>query len=148
MSFASLLFGDGFAPAAAISDSGLSNWIGEQLSVVAAAPLAVILLCLVALIVLLTETTSNTATATTFLPVIAALALEIGQPPLILIIPVTLTASCAFMFLVASPPNAIVFGSGQVNIANMVRAGFRINLFGVGVLTLLALYLVPRTLSV
>jgi sodium-dependent dicarboxylate transporter 2/3/5 len=143
-----LLFGGGFALAAGISDSGLSNWIGAQLSVVAAAPLVVILLCLVALIVFLTEITSNTATTTTFLPVIAALALEIGQPPLMLIIPATLAASCAFMFPVATPPNAIVFGSGQVNIANMVRAGFWINLIGVGVLTLLALYLVPRILSV
>jgi len=143
-----LLFGGGFALAAGISDSGLSNWIGAQLSVVAAAPLVVILLCLVALIVFLTEITSNTATTTTFLPVIAALALEIGQPPLMLIIPATLAASCAFMFPVATPPNAIVFGSGQVNIANMVRAGFWINLLGVGVLTLLALYLVPRILPV
>ena len=81
-----------------ISDSGLSNWIGAQLSVVAAAPLVVILLCLVALIVFLTEITSNTATTTTFLPVIAALALEMSQPPLMLIIPATLAASCAFMF--------------------------------------------------
>ncbi|MEC8132881.1 MAG: DASS family sodium-coupled anion symporter [Pseudomonadota bacterium] len=143
-----LLFGGGFALAAGISDSGLSNWIGAQLAVLAAAPVVVILLCLVALIVFLTEITSNTATTTTFLPVIAALALEIGQPPLMLIIPATLAASCAFMFPVATPPNAIVFGSGQVNIANMVRAGFWINLLGVGVLTMLALYLVPRILSV
>jgi sodium-dependent dicarboxylate transporter 2/3/5 len=143
-----LLFGGGFALAAGISHSELSNWIGAQLSVVAAAPLVVILLCLVALIVFLTEITSNTATTTTFLPVIAALALEIGQPPLMLVIPATLAASCAFMFPVATPPNAIVFGSGQVNIANMVRAGFWINLLGVGMLTLLALYLVPRLLPV
>jgi sodium-dependent dicarboxylate transporter 2/3/5 len=143
-----LLFGGGFALAAGISHSELSNWIGAQLSVVAAAPLVVILLCLAALIVFLTEITSNTATTTTFLPVIAALALEIGQPPLMLVIPATLAASCAFMFPVATPPNAIVFGSGQVNIANMVRAGFWINLLGVGMLTLLALYLVPRLLPV
>lgn len=135
-----VLFGGGFALAAGISDSGLSTWIGKNLSVVGTASVIIIVLSIVAVIVFLTEITSNTATTTTFLPVIAALALEIGQAPLVLILPATLAASCAFMFPVATPPNAIVFGSGQVRIVDMMRAGLWLNVLGMGVLTLFAIY--------
>ncbi len=138
-----VLFGGGFALAAGISDSGLSTWIGKNLSVVGTASVIIIVLSIVAVIVFLTEITSNTATTTTFLPVIAALALEIGQAPLVLILPATLAASCAFMFPVATPPNAIVFGSGQVRIVDMMRAGLWLNVLGMGVLTLFAIYALP-----
>lgn len=142
-----LLFGGGFALAAGITSTGLSSWIGVQLAPLGMASLVVLLLFVCGVIIFLTEITSNTATATTFLPVVAALALEIGQPPLGLIIPATLAASLAFMFPVATPPNAIVFGSGQVQIRQMVRAGFVLNILSIGVITFFALYVLPLVLS-
>ncbi|MGC6471785.1 MAG: SLC13 family permease [Parvibaculales bacterium] len=142
-----LLFGGGFALAAGISGSGLSGWIGSRLAPIGVAPVFVILLCIAAVIIFLTEITSNTATTTTFLPVVAALALEIGQPSLQLVIPAALAASFAFMFPVATPPNAIVFGSGKVKIGHMLRAGLVLNLLSIVVLTLFALYFLPLMLD-
>jgi sodium-dependent dicarboxylate transporter 2/3/5 len=95
------------------------------------------------LVVFLTELTSNLATTATFLPVIAAIAAQSGIEPLILCVPVTLAASCAFMLPVATPPNAIVFSSGVLTIPEMVRAGFVMNLVALVVLTLLATLAVP-----
>lgn len=142
-----LLFGGGFALAGGISGSGVSGWIGAQLAPIGVAPVFIILLCVVAVIVFLTEITSNVATTTTFLPVVAALALEIGQPSLQLVIPAALAASFAFMFPVATPPNAIVFGSGKVTIRNMLRAGLGLNLVSIVVLTLFGLYVLPLMLD-
>jgi sodium-dependent dicarboxylate transporter 2/3/5 len=90
-------------------------------------PLLVVVLCVVAVIVFLTELTSNAATIATFLPVIAAMAIGIGENPLLLAIPATIGASCAFMLPVATPPNAVVFGSGRVTIPQMARAGLWMN---------------------
>jgi len=95
------------------------------------------------MVIFLTELTSNLATTATFLPVMAALAVETGINPLILVIPVTLAASFAFMLPVATPPNAIVFSTGRVSIRKMMRAGFVLNIIGVVVLTFAALNLVP-----
>jgi sodium-dependent dicarboxylate transporter 2/3/5 len=92
-------------------------------------------------IVLLTELTSNTATAATFLPVIASLAVGLGRDPLLLLVPATLAASCAFMMPVATPPNAIVYGSGKVTVPQMVRAGIWLNLVFVVLLTAVAVLL-------
>ena len=105
------------------------------------------LLLAAAVLILLTEITSNTATTTTFLPVVAALALELGTPALQLIVPVTLAASFAFMFPVATPPNAIIFGTGRISMQQMIRAGLVLNIIGAFVLALFALYILPRVMD-
>ena len=93
------------------------------------------------LVIFLTELTSNTATTATFLPIIGAAAEGLGIEPLLLLIPMTLAASCAFMMPVATPPNAIVFGSGEITIAQMCKAGLWLNLVGLG-LVMLVVYAV------
>jgi sodium-dependent dicarboxylate transporter 2/3/5 len=95
------------------------------------------------LIIFLTELTSNIATTATFLPVVGAVALEAGLNPIVLTVPVTLAASCAFMLPVATPPNAIVFGSGLLTIPKMVRAGLALNLIGVVLVSIVAVYVAP-----
>ena len=142
-----LLFGGGFALAAGITASGLSAWIGSQLAPLGVLPLLVMLLAVAGVIIFLTEITSNTATTTTFLPVVAALAMQLGQPPLQLIIPVALAASFAFMFPVATPPNAIIFGTGRISMRQMIRAGLVLNILGAIVLALFAYYFLPVTLE-
>jgi sodium-dependent dicarboxylate transporter 2/3/5 len=123
-----LLFGGGFALAAGFAQTGLSNWLGSQLaSWVQGMHIGLVILAVVLLMTFLTEVTSNTATATVLLPVIAGLAVEMGIAPEILMLPATLAASCAFMLPVATPPNAIVYGSGLVTLPQMARAGLWIN---------------------
>lgn len=118
-----LLFGGGFALVAGFAKTGLDQWIGQQLAVVATLPLLLVILCLCLGVTFLTELTSNTATTTMILPIIAAVALAAHHQPLLLMIPATLSASFAFMLPVATPPNAIVFSSGWVTIPQMSRAG-------------------------
>ncbi len=138
-----LLFGGGLSLAKAINETGLALWIGEALLGLGALPVAVLILGIVGLVIFLTELTSNTATTIAFLPVIASVAQVSGLDLLQLAIPAALAASCAFMLPVATPPNAIVFGAGHVTIPDMVRAGFVLNLAGMGVITIAALVLVP-----
>jgi len=133
-----ILFGGGLSLAAAVESSGLTGWIGSQVTALAGLPSLVLTGLVIATIVLLTEITSNTATTSAFLPVLAGVALGIGVDPLMLLIPATLAASCAFMMPVATPPNAIVFGSGHVTMRQMIRAGLWLNLLGVVLITLLA----------
>ena len=104
----------------------------------------ILLVCL--MLTFLTELTSNTATTATFLPVVGAIALESGIDPIILTVPIALAASCAFMLPVATPPNAIVFGSGLLTIPKMARAGAVLNLVGIVVVSFAALVLAPRFL--
>ena len=138
-----ILFGGGLALAAQVSGSGLAVWLGESLLPVANLGPLVLIVAAAGLVVFLTELTSNLATTATFLPVIAAIAAQSGIEPLVLCVPVTLAASCAFMLPVATPPNAIVFSSGVLTIPEMVRAGFFMNLVALVVLTLLATLAVP-----
>ena len=138
-----ILFGGGLSLASAISSSGLALWIGELLAPLGVLNLALLVVAATALVIFLTELTSNLATTATFLPVIAAIAVETGQDPLIFVIPVTLAASCAFMLPVATPPNAIVFSSGHVSIPQMARAGLFLNLISVAVLSIVSLTLAP-----
>ncbi|RST88335.1 DASS family sodium-coupled anion symporter [Aquibium carbonis] len=134
-----ILFGGGLSLASAVSATGLDRWIGDHLGMVAGnLPLIATIAISALVILLLTEFTSNTATAATFLPLLAALAISLGENPLILTVPAALAASMAFMLPVATPPNAIVFGSGHVTIAQMVRAGIWHNLAGLVVLVVLA----------
>ena len=126
-----LLFGGGIALSAGFKSSGLTTWLGGELEFLVAlpAPLMVGGLCLA--VTFLTEITSNTATTALILPVLAALATSTGTDPLLLMLPATLAASCAFMLPVATAPNAIVVGSGAVDGAVMARAGLWLNLVGV-----------------
>jgi len=132
-----LLFGGGFALAEGFQTSGLAELIGSRFGVLGdlPPPLMVALICLA--LTFLTEVTSNTATTQMILPILASLAVDMQVSPLLLMIPATLSASCAFMMPIATPPNAIVFGSGRVRIAEMARTGLVINLLGVLVVTTL-----------
>ena len=132
-----LLFGGGFALASGFQASGLSNEIGNALmGLKGIHPIALILI-VCCTITCLTEVTSNTATTTLILPILAEASDALGIDPLLLMIPATLSASCAFMMPVASPTQAIVFGSGYVPIRQMVRAGIWFNLLGIALVTLL-----------
>lgn len=142
-----ILFGGGLALAAQVSSSGLAVWLGESLLPVAGLGTLVLVAAAAGLVVFLTELTSNLATAATFLPVVAAIAAQSGIEPLVLCVPVTLAASCAFMLPVATPPNAIVFSSGALTIPQMIRAGILMNLIAMMILTLLAVILVPTVFS-
>ncbi|WP_313305693.1 SLC13 family permease [Stutzerimonas balearica] len=132
-----LLFGGGLSLAGVIGASGLAEWIAQSLGGLDMLPL-ILMIGLVALVItFLTEITSNTATAAAFLPLLGALAVAQGLPPQMLAIPAAIAASCAFMMPVATPPNAIVFGTGEMRIQSMIKAGFALNLFGVLFVTLL-----------
>jgi sodium-dependent dicarboxylate transporter 2/3/5 len=133
-----VLFGGGLALAGGVRDSGLAMWIGSQFQTMAGAPLLLVLLVLCVVMIFLTEVTSNTAVSTLFMPVLAAMAVSMGQDPVLFMLPAVLCASCAFMLPVATPPNAIVFGSGHIRIPQMARAGFALNLMGVVLVTGLA----------
>lgn len=138
-----LLFGGGLSLAAAVQSSGLAVWIGNELAAVAVFDLIVTILILVTIVVFLTELTSNTATTATLLPIMGALAVASGLDPMILFVPLAISASCAFMLPVATGPNAVVFSSGEVTIPQMASAGFRLNLFAIFVVTGLSYVLVP-----
>ena len=120
-----LLFGGGLSLAAAVDGSGLAAWIGGRLGGAAALPPVLVVGVVVVVVVALTELTSNTATAAAFLPVLAAF--PFAGDPLVLLVAVTFAASCAFALPVATPPNAIVFGSGRVAMGQMMRAGLVLN---------------------
>ncbi len=125
-----LLFGGGFALAAAFDHGGLSTWMGERLDAAGALPPIVMVAVLCVALTFLTELTSNTATTEMILPVLAGLAVAIGVDPLLVMVPVTVSCSCAFMMPVATPPNALVFASGRLRVADMARVGFVLNLIG------------------
>ena len=133
-----LLFGGGLSLAGAIKATGVDAWIGQHVAAMGGAPTLLIVVLVIALVIFLTELTSNTATAATFLPILAGVAMGMDISPLLLVVPAAMAASFAFMMPVATPPNAIVFGSGHVTIGQMVRAGFVLNLLGVGVITVAA----------
>jgi solute carrier family 13 (sodium-dependent dicarboxylate transporter), member 2/3/5 len=141
-----ILFGGGLTLASAVSKTGLAEWLGMSLQAVGDLPLWVVVVAAAAMIIFLTELTSNTATTATFLPVVGAIALEAGFNPIILTVPVTLAASCAFMLPVATPPNAIVFGSGMLTIPKMARAGLALNLIGIALVAVVAMTFAPRFL--
>lgn len=142
-----ILFGGGLSLAGAITRSGLADWIGAALGGIGALPLLLIMIIVTLVIIFITELTSNTASAAAFLPVVASLAGELGQDPLLLAIPAALGASCAFMLPVATPPNAVVFGSKMVRIPQMARAGLVLNLLFSLAIPLLAFLLVTRIFS-
>lgn len=142
-----ILFGGGLSLAAAIADSGLAQWLGQSLSPLSNYGVMMLVISATALVIFLTELTSNVATTATFLPVIGAIAVQSGIPPMVLCVPITLAASCAFMLPVATPPNAIVYASGMLTIPQMARAGFYLNICGMFLLTLVAMFWAPVIFS-
>lgn len=126
-----LLFGGGFALASGFSESGLSEWFGEQLSWTSQHHPLIVVLSITLLMSFLTELTSNTATTEMILPILAGLAVSIQINPLLFMLPATLAASLAFMLPVATPPNAIIFGTQMIEIKDMIRTGFLINIIAV-----------------
>jgi sodium-dependent dicarboxylate transporter 2/3/5 len=142
-----LLFGGGLAMAGVISSSGLAEWIAGTLSVAGTLPTLLLIVLVAGVIIFLTEVTSNTATAAAFLPLLGALAESQGVSPVLLTVPAAIAASCAFMMPVATPPNAIVFSSGHMRIADMIRAGLALNLMGIAVVTLLCYGLIALVFS-
>ena len=143
-----LLFGGGLSLAAAIRVNGVGEYIGHQLGILSGIPVMLLVMAVIALVIFLTELTSNTATTATFIPILTALAPVFDLHPFMLIVPAAIAASCAFMLPVATPPNAIVFGSGHVTIQQMIRAGFWLNLAGVVLITLLVYTVMMRMLGV
>lgn len=143
-----LLFGGGLALSAQFTSTGLSVWIGEQAAGLNVLPIILIVAAVTALVIFLTELTSNTATAAAFLPIIGGVAVGMGVDVMALVIPVALAATCAFMLPVATPPNAIAFGSGYITMGQMVRAGVWLNVIAVVLITLLALTLGPLVLGI
>ncbi len=137
-----ILFGGGLSLAAGFKTTKLADWIGSQISLLGNAPIFLIILSVTTLIIFLTELTSNTATTAMAIPIIAAVAIGLHQNPLLLIIPATIAASCAFMLPVATPPNAIVFASGYVSIPKMARAGLGLNILGIILITALTYLLI------
>ena len=135
-----ILFGGGFALARGFVDSGLSVWFGEQLSGLAGTHPMVLTSVIVTMMSFLTELTSNIASTEMILPILAGMAVSIQINPLLLMIPATLAASLAFMLPVATPPNAIIFGTGRIAIKDMVKTGFLLNIVGVIVTTLVTYF--------
>lgn len=131
-----ILFGGGFALAEAFQVSGASQYLGQQLAGLEGAPPILILFAICATVCFLSELASNTALAQVTLPVLGSMAAVTGIHPLFLMVPATLAASCGFMLPVATPPNAIVFGTRRVRTSEMVRAGFAIDWIGIVVVTL------------
>ncbi|GAA9597309.1 SLC13 family permease [Helicobacter pylori] len=141
-----LLFGGGLALSAQFSKTGLSLWIGHLVSSFSHLPILFIIFMVTLMVIFLTEITSNTATAAAFLPVIGGVAMGMGyenHQSLLLTIPVALSATCAFMLPVATPPNAIAYGSGYVKITDMIKAGLWLNLVGVVLISAFSYFLVP-----
>lgn len=126
-----LIFGGGLAIASAFNTTGLATAIGESMKSLDALSIWIFVLLTCALIVALTEVTSNTASAATFLPILGAIAVGLGHDPRLLMVPIALGASMAFMMPVATPPNAIVFSYEDLRISDMVRAGIWLNLIAV-----------------
>ncbi len=143
-----LLFGGGFALAKGFQTTGLSAFVGEQFEGLAGTAPAVMVAAVSATLTFLTELTSNTATTEMVLPILASAGTSMGVHPLMLMIPATISASCAFMLPVATPPNAIIFGSGRITVADMAKVGIVINLIGVAVITTVFLLLGTAVFSI
>jgi sodium-dependent dicarboxylate transporter 2/3/5 len=138
-----ILFGGGLALADAISRSGLAAWIGGAASSLAFLPTFLFLLGIFVVIVILGELASNTAVAAIFLPVAGATAIELGIDPIALTLPIAFAATLGFMLPVATPPNAIVFGTGAIKVRDMLKAGAILDIVGILVVAVLVTFIAP-----
>lgn len=139
-----LLFGGGMALAKGFETSGLASWIGNQMTSLAGISTILLIMLLIAAVNFLTEITSNLATTAMLLPVLAPMALTIDIHPFILMVGAAVAASCAFMLPVATPPNAVVFGSGYLRIPDMVSKGIIMNIISILILTLFVYFVLPE----
>jgi sodium-dependent dicarboxylate transporter 2/3/5 len=138
-----LFFGGSLSLSAALTETGVTRWLSQELAVLHDVPIWVLAVIIVAAVVATSEMMSNSATVATFLPIVAGLCGGLGINPLLLMIPATFAASCAFMMPGASPPNAIAFATGYLKVPEMIRAGLALNLIAAIVVLLAAFYFVP-----
>ena len=138
-----LLFGGGMALAAGFKESGLALWIGSQMTLLDGVSLFLLVFILITCVNFLTEITSNLATTAMLLPILYPMAETISVHPFVLMVAATVAASCAFMLPVATPPNAVVFGSGYLRIPDMIKTGIWMNILSIILLTLFVYFLLP-----
>lgn len=138
-----ILFGGGLALAEGFKETGLAEWIGQKFTLIDGVGFFVLLLIIIASVNFLTEVTSNVATASMLLPILASVAIKLDLHPFGLMVGATLAASCAFMLPVATPPNAVVFGSGYLQMKDMVKAGLWLNILSIVLVTLMVYFILP-----
>ena len=138
-----LLLGSGMSFAKAVDSSGLSIWVGNQISVFGTMNLFLLIILLVTVVNFLTEIASNMATIAMMLPILAPICLEFDLHPFVLMVAASVSASCAFMLPVATPPNAVVFGSGYLKMPDMVKKGFLLNVTSIIIITIMVYFLLP-----
>jgi solute carrier family 13 (sodium-dependent dicarboxylate transporter), member 2/3/5 len=143
-----LLFGGGLSLAAALDANGVAAYLGSQAEGLAGLPTVVVVFAVATVVVWMTELTSNTATTATLAPIMAGIAVGIGIDPILLVVPVALAASAAFMMPVATPPNAIVFGSGRIEMPDMIRAGIWMNLVSMVLVTVTVMVMAPLVFGI
>lgn len=131
-----LLFGGGLALSKQFEETGFASWLGDQVANLDVLPTVLFVAAAVVIVLFMTELTSNTAMASIFVPILGAVAVGLGMDVMLLVVPAALAATCAFMLPVATPPNAIVFGSGHVTIGQMVKGGIWLNLIAIVLVTL------------
>jgi solute carrier family 13 (sodium-dependent dicarboxylate transporter), member 2/3/5 len=138
-----LLLGSGMSFAKAVDSSGLSIWVGNQISAFGTMNLFLLLILLVTVVNFLTEIASNMATIAMILPILAPICLEFDLHPFVLMVAASVSASCAFMLPVATPPNAVVFGSGYLKMPDMIKKGFLLNVTSILIITIMVYFLLP-----
>ena len=138
-----LLFGGGLSIATAMKSSGLALWIGELAYNIDSLDLILIVLIIVVIVNFLTEITSNLATVSMLLPILASISISLGIHPYIIMVSATIAASCAFMLPVATPPNAVVFGSGYLKMTDMVKTGLVMNVISIVIVSLYVYFMLP-----
>ncbi|NEV94579.1 DASS family sodium-coupled anion symporter [Psychroflexus sp. YR1-1] len=138
-----LLFGGGMALASGFEVTGLAVWFGTQMTLLQALPLLLLIFVIIFSVNFITELTSNLATTAMLLPILAPIALNLNLNPYMLLVATTVAASCAFMLPVATPPNAVVFGSGYLRIPDMVKTGIWMNVISIFILTAMVYFLLP-----
>ncbi len=131
------------ALAAAFESSGLAVWLGNSMTLLQFLPLILLVVLIIASVNFITEMTSNLATTAMLLPILAPVAISLGVNPYVLMVATTVAASCAFMLPVATPPNAVVFGSGYLRIPDMIRTGLWMNLLSIVILSAFVYFLLP-----
>lgn len=143
-----ILFGGGLALAKGISESGLAKWLGLQLKSLDGVSPMIIVAVITIFVLFLTEITSNTATATMILPILASLSVAVDVHPLLLMVPAAMAANCAYMLPVGTPPNAIVFGTGKLEIKEMAYVGFWVNLISAVLIIIVVYFFMPIILGI
>lgn len=138
-----LLFGGGMALATGFQTTGLAVWLGNQMGLLEGISLFALVFLIVAAVNFLTEVTSNLATTAMLMPILGPIALNLEVNPFLLMVATTVAASCAFMLPVATPPNAVVFGSGYLKISDMIKSGFWLNIISILLLTLMVYFILP-----